>query len=495
MRAAELAAAAMPAEDGGLPTAAMMEMAGAALAAAAMEKAPQGPVAIFCGPGGNGGDGFVAARGLRQAGREVRVGLFGDREKLIGDQAMMAGLFAGEVAPADPGIADGAACIIDCLFGAGLSRPLEAAPARLVEAVNERRGRGAFVIAADLPSGAFADGGALEGPAISADITLAFGAKKPCHLLYPARALCGEVIVIDVRIADAAILAQRPQTFENGPALWGGVFPQVRFDQHKYQRGGVAVVAGPRLATGAARLAARSALRVGAGAATLYAEPDAASECAAQSTAVMVRTIAEPDELARALGEGKTKAAVIGPGGGVGERTEKLARTVAASAAAAVFDADALTTFADNADDLFGLLRVGDVLTPHLGEFARVFPDLAETASSDRLGAARTAAARAGAILVLKGPDTVIAAPDGRAAINANAPPHLATAGAGDVLAGFIAGLLAQGMPGFEAAAAGVWLHGACGQIAGRGLIAEDLPEAMPAVYRALAGDGAGGKN
>ncbi|MBI1392337.1 MAG: NAD(P)H-hydrate dehydratase [Alphaproteobacteria bacterium] len=485
MRAAEGMAATLPPDAGGRATAAMMEAAGAALAAAVLEKAPEGPVVVLAGPGGNGGDGWVAARALQAAGRAVCLAFMGNRQRLVGDAALMASLYEGDVKPATQGAVAGAAAIVDALFGAGLSRPLAGEAAAVVGAVNEARARsGAFVIAADLPSGLFADLGAAPGPTATADLTLAFGAKKACHLLYPARGKCGEVVLMDVGIAPRAILAQGPRTFENGPAIWGGTFPRLTPSVHKYDRGGVAVAVGPALATGAARLAAHGALRVGAGAVTLLGDAAAAAICAGQVTSAMVRAIDTPADFGDFVAADRVRAAVIGPGTDVGERTRNLC--AAASGAGRVLDADALTSFAADPEALFRLATERDVLTPHAGEFARVFPDLAEAAVRDKLTATRDAAARAGCVVLLKGPDTVIAAPDGRAAINANAPADLATAGSGDVLAGFIAGLIAQAMPSFEAACAGAWLHGACGQALGRGLIAEDLPGALPSVFRAL---------
>ncbi len=470
--------------ENGVPTAALMERAGTALAAYVPPEV-DGAVAVLCGPGNNGGDGFVAARQLRAAGREVRLGLVGDRAALTGDAALMADLYDGEVEPASPALFENARVIIDALFGTGLSRPLDGPLAALIEGVNGLRRSGqALVIAADIPSGVDPLTGAVQGVAIEASATVIFGCRKPGHLLFPGRALCGEAVVADIGVDPRAIIAAQPMAFVNGPALWGGVFPRPTFQSHKYARGAVGVIAGPRRATGAARLAAMSALRAGAGIVTLLTEEAAADEIAAQITAVMQKPFDEPSQLDAFLSDPRLTAMVHGPGAGVTTKTKQAAERILSADVGAVFDADALTVFADQPSELFNKVRPDDVLTPHGGEFRRLFGEMDD--ASGRIAVARKAADKAGCVIVLKGADSVIAAPDGRVAVNANAPPDLATAGAGDVLAGLIGGLRAQNMPGFEAAAAGVWLHGACAAVAGPGLIAEDLPGAVPRVLQHL---------
>jgi hydroxyethylthiazole kinase-like uncharacterized protein yjeF len=248
------------------------------------------------------------------------------------------------------------------------------------------------------------------------------------------------------------------------------------------------VVSGGLSSTGAARLAARGALRAGAGLVTIASPRDALLVNAAENLAVMVRPVEGADELTAFLSDRRRNAAVLGPGGGVGDKMRALVLAALAGERAVVLDADALTSFAQEPHTLFAAIRGragATVLTPHEGEFSRLFNEVA-VSSRSKLEKARSASAASGATVLLKGPDTVVAAPDGRAAIADNAPPWLATAGSGDVLAGFAAGCLAQGMPGFEAAAAAVWLHGEAGAAAGPGLIAEDLPDVMPRVYRRL---------
>jgi len=483
MRAAEAAAMAA-----GVSSAALMEAAGVSVADIARRAWDRRPAVVLCGPGNNGGDGFVVARRLAEAGWTVRLALMGEKGALKGDAKLMAGLYEGEVAPLAVKILDGAGLIIDAIFGTGLSRAVEGDALTMINAVNAHP---APVLSIDIPSGVNADTGAVMSAAVRAARTVTFFHKKPGHILFPGRGFCGAVDVADIGIEPAALKDVRVDTFENHPGLWGPHFHRPSYQTHKYHRGSVFVVSGGALNTGAARLAARGALRIGAGLVTILSPKDAAAAHAAHLTAIMLRLADTGADIAGAFrgGDKYPETAIIGPGAGTGagagERTREKTIAILKSNAGAVLDADALTSFADTPDELFGALRKEDVLTPHDGEFDRLFADGASEAD-DKPGRARAASQRAGAIIVLKGADTVIAAPDGRIAININAPPDLATAGSGDVLAGFIAGLKAQAMPGFEAACAGVWFHGACGQTAGPGLIAEDLPEAVPAVLRSL---------
>lgn len=453
-----------------------MERAGAGVVAAIERRWTRRPLAVLCGPGNNGGDGFVAARLLRERGWPVRLALFGRADALKGEAAAMAARWGGPVEPYTD-VLDGAEVIVDALFGTGLARPVEGEAAAMIDGAFAR---GAPLVAVDIPSGLDSDTGLLRGAAAYAQLTVTFAAMKPAHLLYPGRAWCGEVEIVDI-----GVTAQGAQTSLNEPALWKGLFPVPDFDAHKYRRGHAAVVSGPRLRTGAARLAAKATLRAGAGLVTVFSPRSAADENAAHLTAVMLREIDGAAEIAAALADARFTAALIGPGAGVGEETTRSVLAILASSARAALDADALTSFAGAPENLFVKLRKDDVLTPHAGEFARIFHGV-DPSVLGKLAAARAAAARAGAVVVFKGADTVIAAPDGRAAVNANAPPWLATAGSGDVLAGVVAGLLAQGMPGFEAACAAVFLHGAAASALGRGMIAEDIEAALPGALREI---------
>lgn len=466
---------------GGLSGAAMMEAAGSAFTSFLVRSVSKRPVAVLCGPGNNGGDGLVAARLLKEQGWTVRVGLLGEKSALKSEAALMASLYDGVIEPLSPAVVDGAGVIVDALFGTGLARPIEGAAREAIVAANAAA---APTFAVDIPSGVDADTGGVQGAAIQAAATMTFIARKPGHLLFPGRALSGPVAVGDIGVKDEWAMSAKPSTFENHPALWAGRWRRPSFLTHKYDRGHVAVVSGPRLRTGAARLAAVAALRSGAGLVTVLSPKDAADENAAHLTAVMLREADGAAAISEALADRRFTAALIGPGAGVGPATKERVLTILKSAAAAILDADALTSFEGDQALLFAALREGDVLTPHAGEFSRLFVDI--DSKRGKAAAARGAAQGAKAVVVLKGADTVIAAPDGRVLINANAPYDLATAGAGDVLAGLIAGMRAQGMPGLEAAASGVWLHGAAAQVAGPGLIAEDLPIALPQVLRTL---------
>src|SRR5262245_16518073 len=471
----------------GTPGRTLMERAGRAVADAVAARHPPGAsVVVVAGPGNNGGDGFVAARLLAGRRYAVRLLLVGDARRLKGDAALAARDWDGPVTIAKPDDVAGARVVIDALFGAGLDRPVNGLPRAMVDAMN---GCGAPVVAVDLPSGVSGESGAILGAAVTAAETVTFFRRKPGHVLLPGRLYCGRVSVADIGIADDALTRLAPQTFATSPALWGQVLPVPRVEGHKYARGHAVVVSGGVSTTGAARLAARGALRAGAGLVTIASPRDALIVNAAGSLAVMVRPVDGAEELERFLADPRLNTLVIGPGGGVGGGMRALVQAAFAGDRAVVLDADALTSFAESPDLLAHAIRAradgATILTPHEGEFSRLFKGQAIDLES-KLERARAAARQTGAVVLLKGPDTVVAAPDGRATIADNAPPWLATAGSGDVLAGMVAGLLAQNMPAFEAAAAAVWLHGEAANAVGPGLISEDLPEALPSVYAEL---------
>jgi ADP-dependent NAD(P)H-hydrate dehydratase / NAD(P)H-hydrate epimerase len=472
----------------GTPGFALMLSAGQAVAEAAMDLVEEGPILVVAGRGNNGGDGFVAAAELAARGREVSVILLCERDSLQGDAASAARGWKFPVLPFNPQAIGKPALIIDALFGAGLNRAVKGEPHDMIEAVNAN---GAPVLAIDLPSGVNGTTGAVMGVAINATETMTFFRRKPGHLLMPGRMHCGRVRVADIGIAPGVLSEIQPQTFENTPQFWRASFPVPRIDGHKYARGHAIVVSGDIAATGAARMSARGALRAGAGLVTLASPRDALIVNAAALTAVMVRAIDTVIEFAELFADKRFNACVIGPGAGLGARTRDFVATALSAKRSLVLDADALTSFAEAPDHLFEAIKASDdgevVLTPHEGEFPRLFSDMSNKhPERSKLERVRAAAERSGAVVLLKGADTVVASPDGRATIAANAPPWLATAGAGDVLSGMIAGMLAQGVAAFEAACIGVWMHGEAGREAGPGLIAEDLPEVLPAVVRRL---------
>ncbi|MFM9938446.1 MAG: NAD(P)H-hydrate dehydratase [Hyphomicrobiaceae bacterium] len=512
LTAAEMSEADRLAAASGVAFETLMENAGRAVAEEAMTMvAPGARIAILCGPGNNGGDGFVAARHLQAAGYAVRVFSMRPRQQMQGLLAKVATAFA----PDDIGIfplqsfkADRWTLCIDAIFGSGALRPMTQ-PEQHVLAQYLAGVTDVPCLAVDVPSGLDATTGSVEPWTIRATRTVTFFRRKTGHVLLPGRQFCGEVAVRDIGIPESVLASIAPTTFANDAPRLDRLMPQT--SGHKYTRGHAVVVSGPPASTGAARLGARGALRVGAGLVTVASPRAAFPINAAHLTAIMLISFEAPRGLAAILADQRRNAVLIGPGCGVDDATCDMVGQTLQSGAAVVLDADALTSFAvDTASTLetpstpFGFLKPsaatdqatpqhlfdaikaspgrGVVMTPHEGEFKRLFPGL----TGSKLERTRQAAAMSGAVMVLKGPDTVIAAPDGRAAINDNAPPWLATAGSGDVLAGFVTGLLAQGMPAFEAACAAVWLHGACANSFGPGLIAEDIPEMLPKVLRPL---------
>jgi hydroxyethylthiazole kinase-like uncharacterized protein yjeF len=472
---AEMTAADKAAIAAGAPGYTLMQRAGAAVADAIMARWTARPTLVLCGPGNNGGDGYVTATRLVHAGWPVTVAAARERSALTGDAALAAADWTGAITPLGRASVQDAGLVVDALFGAGLSKPLDAVCANVLR---EAEIGSAVLVAVDLPSGLAGDTGRALQYAPRADLTVTFHRKKPAHVLEPGRALCGEIVVADIGLS-----SKPTRLVENGPAVWAGRMPWPALDAHKHSRGRLIVVSGEMWNTGAARLSARAGLRIGAGLVTLMSPPDALMVNAAHLEAVMLRPFDTDVELEEAANA--ADAAVIGPAAGVDEATVTNVFALARTGAALVVDADALTAFRDDPEALFSTLDRDDVLTPHPGEFERVFPGLLKN-RPERITAARDAAARAHAVVLLKGPDTVIAAPDGRCAVNVNGQPWLATAGSGDVLAGFVGGLIAQGMDSFEAACAAVWIHAEAARRHGPGLISEDLPGLAPAVLHEL---------
>ncbi len=466
--------------EAGTPGLELMERAGAGIVRAIRRRFPRGPVLVLAGPGNNGGDGFVAARRLRDAGWPVTVSLLGSPDALKGDARSAAERFGGPVGPLATGALDGRPLVLDALFGAGLARPVDGAPAEILDAVARR---GLTSVAVDVPSGVHGDSGAVLGTAAPAALTVTFFRLKPGHLLMPGRLLCGAIELVDIGIRDAVLPAIRPSAAVNEPALWADRFPWPAVTGHKYRRGHALVVGGASM-TGAGRLAAAAARRVGAGLVTVVAPAAAHGVYAADAPGTIVADAGGWGDL---LADPRRNAVLVGPGAGVGAATRAAVHDALEAGKALVLDADAISSFAEQREELYRAASAATVLTPHEAEFGRVFD-----AAGDKLSRARRAAARCGAVMLLKGPDTVVAAPDGRAVINRNAPPTLATAGSGDVLAGLVLGLLAQGVDGFRAACMAVWLQGRAAAGRGPGLIAEDLIEAMPEALTALAATAGG---
>ena len=463
---------------GVVPVGGFMEAAGAAVAVAIGARWSMRPVTVLCGPGNNGGDGFVAARHLSAAGWPVTVALMGSRAALSGDAARAAGLWNGAMVPFTAKCLDGAGLVVDAIFGAGLSRPLSGAALTLVAALKDRP---VPVCAIDVPSGVEGSTGAVLDGAAPADLTVTFFRRKPGHLLYPGRGLCGEVVLADIGTPASVLETVRPMAWQNDPALWLDNFPWPQTESYKYTRGEVFVLGGETI-TGASRMTAMAASRAGAGMVTLAAPAKVWSIYATSLMNAIVHSFDGAADFHEMLADVRRNVIAIGPGAGVGAATREFVLAALATRRTVVLDADALTSFAEAPEDLFSAIKGPCVLTPHAGEFKRLFHF-----TGDKLHLARSAAEQCRAVIVLKGPDTVIAAPDGRAIINANAPPQLATGGSGDVLTGFVSAMLAQGMPAFEGAAAAVWLHGAAAAQFGLGMVADDLPDALPHVLQRLA--------
>jgi len=468
---AQMGAADAAAMAAGTPGTVLMEAAGKAVARAVAESYAKQPVLVLCGPGNNGGDGFVAARHLADMGWPVTLTLVGGAGVLRGDAAWAASLWKREVAPSTPALLEGRPLVIDALFGAGLARRIEGVAAELIGRVNRDR---LSVVAVDVPSGLHGDTGAVMGVAPFAEITVTFFRAKPGHYSLEGLRRCGALRIVDIGIPAAVLDEIAPRLWRNAPALWAHALRRDDRADNKYSRGHLTILGGES-ATGAARLAALAARRAGAGLVTI-ATPEAAAS--------IYRT-AEPgnlvnaDDVARLIEDPRRNAFLIGPGSGVNDRTREAVLAALAARRAVVLDADAVTVFAQDPASLFAAIAGPALLTPHEGEFKRLFPDL--DAAAGKVERVRAAARRSGATILLKGADTVVAAPDGRAVINVHAPPSLATAGSGDVLAGIAAGLMAQGLGALTAGAAAAWIHGECAYRFGRpGLIAEDLIGHLP---------------
>lgn len=461
----------------------LMETAGSAISACILRCYPNARrIVVLCGPGNNGGDGYVAARRLKESGLSVAVSSSVDPKTLTGDAAKARDDWHGPIGALETADLPGDAVVLDALFGGGLDRPVEGAAREAIEAINRMA---LSVVSADLPSGISGYSGEIFGAAIKAEHTVTFAAARPGHYLQPGAAHCGTVQIVDIGIPRRFLHANERNLWLNSPAAWQNQIPDHGSDSHKYTKGHLGVFSGPFARTGAARLAASAGLRAGAGLVTILAPASAVAPNAAHLTAIMLRRIDDDGDLKELLGDDRFNSFVLGPAFGVGEKLREFARCLSRNGKPLVLDADGLTTFSGRSPLLgewFDGQQVRLLLTPHHGEFVRLFPDIAVDPALSKVDRARAAARQTNAVVLYKGADTVVASPDGRAVINTNGPPWLATAGSGDCLAGIAGGLIAQGMPLFEAAAAAVFLHGAAGQAAGQGLTADHLPDYLPAL-------------
>ena len=451
----------------------LMQRAGQAVAEFVHAHWPDGHIQVLCGPGGNGGDGFVAAAALAKLWRKVDVFCAAPVIELKGDAAKASALWEGKVGTLEEALTAPHELVVDALYGGGLTRPLEGVAAALAT-------RPSRVVSIDVPSGLDGFTARPLGPCFRAEGTITFAALRPAHVLLPGSTFCGGVMVADIGVP------AQTRAMENSPALWAAVLPQPGQGDYKHRRGHLKVVSGGMSSTGAARLSAKAGLRAGAGLVTLLSPPQALMVNATHLTAIMLSSVDGASDI-RAAAE-TASAVVIGPAAGVTPQTRENVAALLTSPARVVLDADALTVFAADPAALFAMLREGDVLTPHTGEFERLFGDLLETAPN-KIEAARLAAARANCAVLIKGADTVIASPSGHVIVNTHATRWLATAGSGDVLAGILAGFMAQGVDTFLAAAMAAWIHGEAGRRVGAGLIAEDLEQQLPDILSALHGE------
>ena len=473
----------------GICTFSLMQRAGLAVAdgVRSLARAPC-KVLVLAGPGNNGGDGAIAAVELLADGYDVELISIGGALVEGSDAFRAHQLWQQHIADTTSSCAarvsdnfimsiESASVVVDAMFGAGLSRPLSSISEQLVNLVNASSAK---VVAVDVPSGLNGNTHCINGPCIQAHLTVTFFLRKPAHVLFPGRQLCGQVLLTQIGLSSEHLNREGPQCWLNESILFRDKLPEIDVSGHKFDRGHVLVRSGPIQSTGAARLSAVTALFSGAGLVTVATTSDALATNAAHLTAVMLQRVDTHEEWVEALSDQRINTVVVGPGNGVNEETRQCVIASLAANKQCVLDADALSCWQEPDQNSMLMRSLNTclqttVITPHAGEFKRLFGDFSSEQFPSKLHQTREAARLANSVVVYKGADTVVAAPDGRASINANAPPWLATAGAGDVLAGAIAALLAQGAPTFEAVCAAVWLHGAAASKLGYPLCAEDL--------------------
>jgi hydroxyethylthiazole kinase-like uncharacterized protein yjeF len=468
----------------------LMERAGLAVAERIFERYQKCPTLVLCGPGNNGGDGFVVARHLSAKGWPVRVLLYGKMEELAPEAKIAASRWKGAVMTATSTavanvIEKGARLVVDALYGIGLKRAVSGEAATILQVINNAS---LPVVAVDIPSGLNSDTGQIFGQTLAAEMTVTFFRKKPAHVLMPGRMLCGDVFVADIGIPDEAMQGLTLQLTENHPDLWSAYFPRPRLNMNKYDRGHAVVYGGAYL-TGASRLAALSAQRMGAGLVSIAAPHISYMVYALWMTSIIVREFDDKNfatTFNEIISDRRINVAILGPGAGVDDNTKAAVLACLSAKKRCVIDADAISVFARDYEMLRNALEPMHhqaVLTPHEGEFDRIFNRVADS-TKDKITRTKAAAAAIQCPVLLKGADSVIATPEGLAVVNTNAPATLATAGTGDVLAGFIGGLMAQGVDAFIAACMGTWMHGAIATEFGPCLIAEDLINGLPGILR-----------
>lgn len=472
----------------GTPLIVLMERAGLAVAEQIMQRYNKCPTIILCGPGNNGGDGFVAARHLAAKGWPVRILLFGKMEELTPEAKVAASRWRGAVITAsvqvmESALQKGAQLIVDALYGIGLRRPIVGEAAALLQMINRSN---IPIVSVDIPSGLNADTGQVFGQSAVADLTICFFRKKLAHVLMPGRMLCGEILLMDIGVPEQALQTLTLQVCENHPDLWIGYYPQPQLNYNKYDRGHVLLLGGVEL-TGASRLAALAAQRIGAGLVTVAAPLAVFLIYATSLTSVMVRALNDGGAFAHSfqelLEDRRINVVLLGPGAGDSQQTRQSVTLALAAGKRCVLDADALNVFEGDAESLKRIINPNCIITPHEGEFERLFDRVIDP-RQDKISRAKAAAAYLGCPVILKGADTIIASPEGLAVVNTNGPATLATAGTGDVLAGFVAGLMAQGVGVFPAGCIATWLHAAVAAEFGPCLVAEDIIAGLPNILK-----------
>ena len=432
---------------------------------------------VLCGPGNNGGDGFVIARLLMEANWPVQLILLDDKNLLSGDCAKAAAKWSGSCNKPSIKLLADHPLVIDALFGAGLTRALTGDALELVQYINLHN---LDCVGVDIPSGVHGNSGQVLGDAPKCCLTVTFFMPKPAHVLMPARTILGDLVVTDIGIKEDVLDQIPPNLFVNSPSLWANKFPTPKIDAHKFSRGHV-LIAGGEIMTGAALLAARAARRIGAGLVTIAAPPSTWPVYASDQPGNLIKKTANLAEFEQQLSDPRITSIIIGPGLGLGDKTKEFVLSALKTKKPLILDADGISVFEDNPEQLMDHLHESCVLTPHEGEFTRLFHQ-----QGDKVTKSIEAAKAANTCVLLKGPDTVIATPSGNATINTVGNAYLATAGSGDVLAGLIGGLMAQGMAPFNAACCAVWMHGKAAEDFGPGLIAEDIPPLIPKIMRTI---------
>ena len=464
--------------EGGIPGIELMENAGRGIVRAVLRRYAPRRCVVLCGPGNNGGDGYVVARRLAAAGVRVMTASTGSRDALVGDAAIASSRWTGRHEPVAGLVPQADDIVIDAVFGSGLTRDFDGDAAAMLR---QAQSIGARIIAVDVPSGVNGTTGAVQGWAPTAEMTVTFNRLKLGHVLQPGRSHCGDVLCVDIGIPDGCQPAGPDVPRLNTPGLWLDHVPPADPAHSKYDRGHLAMLGGGALMTGATIMAARSGEATGAGLVTVMCDAVAAPVYASHLVSPMTRLVERADELASFVHDRRVRAIVAGPGMGLGADRSDMLEAALRSQRPCVLDADAITLVAGDTTRFLPLVHGHCVLTPHEGEFGRLHHE-----PGPKLVRAGQLAVRLGCVVLLKGSDTIVASPCGRAVVNACGPVTLARAGSGDILAGIVGGLLARGMLPYEAALAACWIHAMAALRLGSLSSSEQLADPIAAIMRDL---------